>query len=255
MNFLKAEEDFPDYLLGEHQQQSPENIALFKATLAGSLTGVKDALKKGGKPNFFYKPEEQKNSLHIAVENLFHDIVDILIENNAAIDSKVGTSQSTSIILAAEVNNIKSIEKLIQCGANINATNGYGNSALHIAARNGNNDVVSLLLKHNAIVNIQNKKGSIALHFACYSETSSDHIVNELLKAGADIEMKDNRGLTPLLAICKTGHVSVLNLLLAKGANPLAIDNTNANAVSICEFHNHAALKKILLDSPTQRFH
>jgi len=91
--------------------------------------------------------------------------------------------------------------------------------------------------------------------YACYSDTSSDHIVNQLLNADADIEMKDNRGLSPLLAVCKSGHVSVLNLLLAEGANPQAVDNTNANAISICEFHNHSALKKtLLLDSPTQRF-
>ena len=251
---MNAQEEFEEYLLGEHQEQSPANIALFKATLAGSLTGVQDALKKGGKPNFFYKPEEQKNSLHIAVENSFNDIVDVLIENGAAVDSKVGTSQSTAIIIAAEVNNIKSLEKLIQSGASINAQNGYGNSALHIACKNGFNDVVTLLLKNNAMINLQNKKGSTPMHFACYSDTPSDHIVNQLLNAGADIEMKDTRGLSPLLAVCKSGHVSVLNLLLAKGANPQVVDNTNANAISICEFHNHSTLKKILLDSPTQRF-
>jgi len=162
MNFVLKEEEIPEYFTGVHQEQSPANIALFKATLAGSLTGVKDAIKKGGKPNFFYKPEEQKNSLHVAVENSFHDIVDILIENGAVVDSKVGTTQSTSIIIAAEVNNIKSIEKLLKCGASINAVNGYGNSALHVASKNGYNDVVTLLLKNNANVNLQNKKGSLS---------------------------------------------------------------------------------------------
>jgi hypothetical protein len=57
--------NFPEHLKLENQSPSEENIALFKASMVGSITGVKNALSKGGKPNFFYRPEDQKNSLHI----------------------------------------------------------------------------------------------------------------------------------------------------------------------------------------------
>jgi hypothetical protein len=29
------------------------------------LSGVENNLKKGAKPNFFYRPEDQKNALHV----------------------------------------------------------------------------------------------------------------------------------------------------------------------------------------------
>jgi hypothetical protein len=57
--------EFPEHLKLVNQSSNEENIALYKAASAGSRTGVESALAKGGKPNFFYRPDEQKNSLHI----------------------------------------------------------------------------------------------------------------------------------------------------------------------------------------------
>ena len=54
MDFTTKQEEFAPYLLGAEQEQSPQNIALFKATLAGSVTGVREALKKGGKVYHYY---------------------------------------------------------------------------------------------------------------------------------------------------------------------------------------------------------
>ena len=65
----------PSYLLAENQLNSNENINLYMAALNGDLNQVKSNLKAGAKPNYFYRPEEQKNSLHIAAEKGYLEVL------------------------------------------------------------------------------------------------------------------------------------------------------------------------------------
>ena len=38
--------------------------------------GVRTALQKGGKPNFFSRPKDNMNALHIAAESGFREVTD-----------------------------------------------------------------------------------------------------------------------------------------------------------------------------------
>lgn len=69
MSGFTNSDKYPEHVLAKNQISSNENIAVFKAALAGSITGVANALSKGAKPNFFYRPEDNKNALHVAAEN------------------------------------------------------------------------------------------------------------------------------------------------------------------------------------------
>lgn len=111
----------PEYLQEANQLPSAENIALFKSALAGSLTGVQNALAKGGKPNFFYRPEEQENSLHVSSKQGYLDIVTELLKHGAVVDSLAGASQATSLILAAQEGHIEVVNLLLAHHANVNA--------------------------------------------------------------------------------------------------------------------------------------
>jgi hypothetical protein len=71
MSVFRSETQYPDHLLQKNQVASAQNIALYKAASAGSLEGVSKAIESGAKPNFFFNPEDGKNSLHIASENNF----------------------------------------------------------------------------------------------------------------------------------------------------------------------------------------
>lgn len=78
--------DYPDYVLAKNQADSEENVRLFKAALAGSITGVREALGDGGKPNYFFRPEDLKNSLHVAAENGYVEICEVLLSHGAAVN-------------------------------------------------------------------------------------------------------------------------------------------------------------------------
>ena len=115
---MEFEANVPDYLLQENQETTPENVALFKAALLGSIAGVEGALKKGGTPNYFFNPEDQKNALHVACESGNEDVVNLLLENGAVVDASSGATHSTPLMCAAQCNNAKIIKILLNHKAN-----------------------------------------------------------------------------------------------------------------------------------------
>ena len=56
----------PDYLCGENQYQTKENILLLQAASDGDIVKLKEALESGANPNYICKDGEQLGTLHIA---------------------------------------------------------------------------------------------------------------------------------------------------------------------------------------------
>jgi ankyrin repeat protein len=96
------------------------------------------------------------------------------------------TAGYTPLLICARngwLGHLSMIKALLKGGADINQREGYGYSALFLAALNGNNDIVKLLLQHGATVNNYAKNGT-----------------------------------TPLYAAVSGGHLAIIKMLLAHGA-------------------------------------
>ena len=116
--------------------------------------------------------------------------------------------------------------------------NGYGNSVLHIAAREGFTEAVKMLIAAGADVNLLNHKQSSPLHFFCY--TAHDlAILKLLLQAGADPSAADEKGLTPLLVCCTSGRNDCITVLMEHGASAAVKDASGRSARDIAAFHQH----------------
>ena len=85
------------------------------------------------------------------------------------------------------------IDQFLSMGADVNAANVFGETLLHKAVLNSSVRIilVKALLEHHADVNKVNNNGDSPLHFAV--RMSRDDLVVILLKAGADITMRDRR--------------------------------------------------------------
>lgn len=126
---------------------------------------------------------------------------------------------STAIHWAAYTGNAAVVNALLCAKADPRLTNKrYTEVALHLAARyNRTTAVVGLLVEAAPdSIELQNAKGNTPLHEAAYEGRA--HIVEELLKRGANIEACNDAysrgGLTPLLAAAEYGHASTVRLLL-----------------------------------------
>ncbi|HEX7408441.1 MAG TPA: ankyrin repeat domain-containing protein [Candidatus Binatia bacterium] len=106
-------------------------------------------------------------------------------------------------------------------GADVEAADTKGWTALHSAAFSQREDVVAVLLMHGASIKAVESRGQTPLHVA--TERGNKPIAALLLDDGADVNSRDNEGNTPLHeATAHLGDVSAIRLLLERGANPLA---------------------------------
>jgi ankyrin repeat protein len=116
---------------------------------------------------------------------------------------------------------------------------------LIVAARDSNLPEVSRLLNVGADVNAKDNYGITPLHWA--SLTGHVQVFNELLEHEADIEAKDTDGETPLHNACCNGHVAVVNELLSRGANTEVKDNGGYTPLHDASWTNHLSVVKALL--------
>lgn len=100
---------------------------------------------------------------------------------------------------AVKVGDDKLIKSLLDQGANVNARNKSGMTALHYAITKRNSlssEIVELLLEYGANINAQNTHGNSPLYLA--AQYRRDHLVELLLENGADHTIKNNKGKTAL---------------------------------------------------------
>jgi len=108
------------------------------------------------------------------------------------------------------------VRTLIASGANVEAMNQYGWTALMLASSNGQNEVVQTLIAAKVDVNAVDQRGMTALMWA--SARDNNLIVQNLIAAGANVEAVDRDGLTALMLASANGHDSVVQTLTAAKA-------------------------------------
>ena len=79
---------------------------------------------------------------------------------------------------------------------------------------------VSTLLKSGADVNATQVDGTTALHWATYNDDAET--VALLVRAGANVNAVNRYGMPPLAQACINGNAAIVNLLLDAGADPNA---------------------------------
>jgi len=92
-----------------------------------------------------------------------------VLAHGVPVDVRDSWGKSTAVILASSTggpNAVEIIRTLLDNGADVNAKNTFGNTALMLAAEKKRTDVVRLLLRRGADVHTTNKRGRTALSMA-----------------------------------------------------------------------------------------
>jgi uncharacterized protein len=132
-----------------------------------------------------------------------------------------GLSQQDRIDLfvhAARVGDIAAVKQGLKAGVPVNAFDGLGQSALIAAISYNSLGEVKLLLARGADPNLTDRAGWNSLHFAAWFGTAPEVMI-ELLGHGANIDARNDRGITPLYFASVSGHESQVKLLLQRGAD------------------------------------
>lgn len=155
----------------------------------------------------------------------------------------------TALIYAARTGDIETAKALLDAGADINQTSGYGWSPLLAATQNRNYKMGVYLLSRGADVNLANKGGWTPLYLATDNrnieggdypvrKTDMDHLdyIKVLLDKGANVNARvkdstdtrtvftnqwlDENGATAFLRASQSGDLVLMKLLLERGADP-----------------------------------
>ncbi len=138
--------------------------------------------------------------------------------------------------------------QLLVRGANPNAADPKGRTALILASQSGFVAGVTVLLENKANVRLTDQLGNTALMWA--SAGGFTEIVEALLAASSSVDAKNKEGQTALMLAAKYGQREILTLLLKAKASRDIRDLTGRTAADLARQGGHTAEERILLEKP-----
>lgn len=145
------------------------------------------------------------------------------------------------------------VKSLLDAGADINAQNLNGDTALMLAVSRSHADTVKLLLSYNCDVNLTNvlrgyvDENGTALHIA--ARLGNEDITQLLLESGADVNIKDKRGDTVSMVSASRGHIDVLKNLIKTGCDVNAKNALGCTALHLSAEKGWTETSRLLVNS------
>lgn len=149
------------------------------------------------------------------------------------------TQDIKNLFKAIKRSDSKRVEQYLKKGTSPNSTDKNGQTALMTAVQYKSEKIVQILIDKGAIVNTVDKKMQNALMYLIMKqpENSNDktslNIVWILIKEELEIDAQTHINRTALMAASERGLVSIVDLLLKKGANIDLFDDNGDTALDL----------------------
>ncbi|CAH1774224.1 unnamed protein product [Owenia fusiformis] len=109
------------------------------------------------------------------------------------------------------------VKKFLEEGVDVNwVSYTHDSCAIHVASQ-GKVEIVDMLIKANCDVNVKDERGCLALHHAAMNGYAD--IMKMLIEAGSEIDTQDKNGWTPLHSAAYWSHIDAVNVLIEKGCD------------------------------------
>ena len=207
------------------------SVDIHDAAAEGNIEAVKQHLAAGADVNA--KSNLGETPLHFAATK---EMVELLIAKGADVNAK-GHGGWIPLHRAIYGRQNEIVELLIAEGADVNAKDDNSDTPLDEAIIYKSPEIADLLRKHGG------KHGTI--HMA--AKAGDAEAVKEFLAAGTDVKRDDP--FTPLIAAATDGHMEVIELLIANGAdvNAKANDQLGGTALHMTANLGHKKIVELLV--------
>jgi len=172
-----------------------------------------------------------------------------LLAEGAKIDARDDTG-ATALLVATHGNRIAAARALIEAGADINAKDHIADSPYLYAGARGHLEILKMTLSHGADLESTNRYGGTALIPA--SERGHVETVRTLIEAGVDVDHVNKLGWTAILEAIILGdggkrHQRIVGLLVDAGANVNLADGDGVTPLRHARNRGFGEIEKLLI--------
>ncbi|MDA3911863.1 MAG: ankyrin repeat domain-containing protein [Bacteroidales bacterium] len=229
-------------------QVSDAGYDLLIAADTGSIKQVRVALLEGAHVNF--RSDEGISALMYASASGHLDIVQLLIDERADVNTKPYHSIQTALYSAVVNGHVEIAELLILNGAKMNITNSFKNNLLHLAAQNYVWEMLDLLLYYDMKVDAIDEDNRTALHHAAFFGMEGN--ISVLLDNGANISHLDEDGNSALHIAAINGFVEAVKVLVEEESFIELKNEAGFTPLDLSSMKGHEGVAKYLLDNGAQ---
>ena len=197
-------------------------MALLSACREGDLFKVRQLIKEGCDVNTTGGEYGTTPLMEAAIRG-HNQVVEELIRKGARVNVK-DNAQRTALYWVSWNGHCSVVKTLCAAGADTNVQDHWGLTPLMGAAERGSDEIVCELIRAGASVNVVTSSewfgvaaGSTALHYAAAAKNCS--VVKRLCAAGADTNVQDVLGATPLMCAAERGRDEIVCELIRAGAS------------------------------------
>jgi len=156
------------------------------------------------------------------------------------------TQNDLNLIKAAYDGNEATVTSLLTKGANVNATDAEGYTAIIYASAYGYVEIMKKLIAKGA--DVSKLRNDVNPVFAAVNNNNTVAL-DLLIAAGADINCIDINGYTPLMFAAQEGYIESVEYLISKGAKIDAENNDGHTALSIATQNNFNDIVDFILQN------
>jgi len=200
------------------QPARAQDLALTAAAERGDSAAVQKLLREGA--SIDARDARGRTALLAATQADRIEAARLLIAAGADVNAKDAIADSPFLYAGAEGRN-EILKMTLAAGADLKSTNRYGGTALIPAAHHGHVETVKILLATAIDKDHVNKLGWTALLEAVIlgdGGPAHTEIVRLLTAAGANVNLADRDGVTPLAHARRRGFATIARILETAGA-------------------------------------
>mmetsp|Transcript_87910 Transcript_87910/g.175853 ORF Transcript_87910/g.175853 Transcript_87910/m.175853 type:complete len:392 (+) Transcript_87910:74-1249(+) len=189
-----------------------------------------------------YHSSDQANSLH-------GEIIAMLISDYGVDANEQDLGGGTPILMASLVNSCKVIRILLKLHGDPLMPNFTGETALYLAAQEGNDDVIRVLTQEAGVTDL-NVAITLGGWTPVYASAQHNHLSTTelLLSSGADVNLVDHAGNAPLHVGAMQGYTGIVALLCAHGADINVANKEGDTSLLMATKDGHNDVIEILVE-------
>ncbi|XP_046389519.1 transient receptor potential cation channel subfamily A member 1-like isoform X2 [Ischnura elegans] len=238
------------------------NVPLHSAVHGGDIKAVELCLKNGAKIST--TQQDLSTPVHLACAQGAKKVIELMFimqpsEKSLCLAS-CDIQKMTPVHCAAMFDHVETVEFLAKEGADLNAEDKDGRSALLLAASRAAWRTVHRLISLGADVGLQDSNQRNALHLVVLNGGRLEEFADHLKKCKSEeclrqlLNEKDETGCTPLHYASRGGHIRSLQNLIQLGASVNLKNNNNESALHFAARYGRYNIACQLLDSDKGTF-